>query len=191
VIIERLVKPTTVRRLIRTIALTADGRRIGWVQSLRSVLAGLTVEEKDEMIIRLVRQLRDGEIDLIHDDFHAQSKRITEEVAGSIEEFFKSEELVKGSNCGVYFMRTGDRIKIGSSHDVFKRLYELSTGAFERPTLVGWIPHETWHGARALEISIHEHFSSKRAHREWFDLSTTEAEEFIRARGGHVSAHSQ
>lgn len=66
----------------------------------------------------------------------------------------------------VYFVRSGDLVKIGHSLNVTKRLSALQIGS---P-----VPLELWHvvkGQRSLEKELHERFSADRAHGEWFRVS--------------------
>jgi hypothetical protein len=63
----------------------------------------------------------------------------------------------------VYFAKAGDRIKIGFSTNVEKRLRALGTGSPQAIQLLGVMP-----GSKRLERTIHEDLKAHRQHREWF-----------------------
>lgn len=63
----------------------------------------------------------------------------------------------------IYFLRCGDRIKIGYSADVENRQKELATGAPNKLELIGHIP-----GRRRDESTIHRYLEAYRTNGEWF-----------------------
>lgn len=64
----------------------------------------------------------------------------------------------------VYFVLSGDRIKIGFSANIPKRLSSLRSSSAHPMQLLGAID-----GGRELEAAIHEKLSAKRKQREWFE----------------------
>jgi hypothetical protein len=63
----------------------------------------------------------------------------------------------------VYFAKAGDRIKIGFSTNVERRLRALGTGSPQVIQLLGVMP-----GSKRLERTIHDDLKAHRQHREWF-----------------------
>ena len=63
----------------------------------------------------------------------------------------------------VYFLRCGDRIKIGFSQNVRRRMTELRSGSADDPVLLFTVP-----GARPLEEYFHKRFEYEHVRREWF-----------------------
>lgn len=64
---------------------------------------------------------------------------------------------------GVYFVRAGNRIKIGMSSDVPRRVKSLQTASSEPLQLLA-----IKQGGRAEEKSLHDRFAHLRQHGEWF-----------------------
>ena len=76
----------------------------------------------------------------------------------------------------VYFIaenENGDydnlRIKIGISKDIHKRLNQLQTGSPYELKLMGWIEADD---AKQLEKALHNKYRGRKAHGEWFQLSS-------------------
>lgn len=68
--------------------------------------------------------------------------------------------------CYIYFIRVGERVKIGRAKDVNRRLGELRPGSAQPLNLIAAVPS---HGE--LESAIHEKFAKYRIQGEWFALS--------------------
>ena len=66
----------------------------------------------------------------------------------------------------IYFIRQRNKLKIGYTEDVDRRIKELQTGSPVRLQLLKVIP-----GDQVLERQIHELFKEKRAQGEWFHYS--------------------
>lgn len=67
----------------------------------------------------------------------------------------------------IYFVRCGERAKIGFATDVRARLIELQVGSAEILELLGTLP-----GSREIEGFVHWLFRADHAHGEWFALSS-------------------
>ena len=67
----------------------------------------------------------------------------------------------------VYFIRSGNFIKIGYADDPHRRLKQLQTGNPQRLELIGHID-----GDMSTEAHIHGLFSDFRVKGEWFELTT-------------------
>lgn len=65
----------------------------------------------------------------------------------------------------VYFLRTGDTVKIGFSTNIRARLSSIQTSLAESPELLLTIP-----GTSQTERYFQHHFSSYRVRGEWFQL---------------------
>jgi hypothetical protein len=63
----------------------------------------------------------------------------------------------------IYFIKCGDRIKIGFSRNTDGRMKELATGAPAQLVLLGRVP-----GSRRLEAALHRRLRNYRVLREWF-----------------------
>lgn len=63
----------------------------------------------------------------------------------------------------VYFLRSGERVKIGYSHTPFTRVGELAIGMPHRPDTVVAVK-----GTRLDEIRLHRRLSAYRCAGEWF-----------------------
>lgn len=80
----------------------------------------------------------------------------------------------------VYYVRFSDRVKIGTTHNLAKRLAD--------------VPHDevlaTEPGGLILERQRHEQFAHLRVHREWFTLTPELADHIaaVRAREDAVAA---
>ena len=66
----------------------------------------------------------------------------------------------------IYFIRSGDFVKIGFSHAPWRRLSELQTG---NPTPLKMLA--IMHGDERVEVELHGRFSADRVNLEWFRLS--------------------
>ncbi len=80
---------------------------------------------------------------------------------------------------GVYFVRTGEFIKIGVSKDVRARLRKIDTASPIAPVLALLEP-----GGPAEERRFHERFADLRARREWFHARGALAEFIVKRRLG-------
>lgn len=76
-----------------------------------------------------------------------------------------AELVEKEKGCGscVYFMRVGDRMKIGMSKNVRGRAKEIQTGQSEPVEVVYSVK-----GGRELEKYFHVRFVTEKLHGEWF-----------------------
>lgn len=73
----------------------------------------------------------------------------------------------------VYFIQSGELVKIGTSRDPRKRFQTLRLGSPAPLRLLACIP-----GGRPEERALHNRFARCRRHGEWFD-ATAELLEFI------------
>lgn len=67
------------------------------------------------------------------------------------------------SNSIIYFVQAGEFIKIGTTHNLKKRLAAISTYSPFPVHLLHTLP-----GGWRTEVRIHQRFSGRRAHKEWF-----------------------
>jgi Meiotically up-regulated gene 113 len=74
------------------------------------------------------------------------------------------EEWWMAQGDGLYFIVGADRIKIGRSMDVRKRLRALQTGSPVDLKIMAWFP-----GCGPSEHDLHQRFSEYRRHGEWFE----------------------
>lgn len=81
----------------------------------------------------------------------------------------------------VYFVRSGDTIKIGFTSDLAGRLAKLKTGMAHDPEVMLTIPARP-----SLEPYFHQKFAKHRINREWF-RDAEEIREFIGRRQWNVS----
>lgn len=65
----------------------------------------------------------------------------------------------------VYFIKSGRFVKIGFSHDPWRRLYSLKSSNPHPMELLGAIE-----GTRFEESRLHKHFRHQQHHGEWFRL---------------------
>lgn len=70
--------------------------------------------------------------------------------------------------CGVYFVRCGEFVKIGSASNVRKRTQNLSEGIPFTLEPLGWVRAVDRDTAYALERALHKKFAAQRYHFEWF-----------------------
>jgi hypothetical protein len=63
----------------------------------------------------------------------------------------------------VYFVRAVDKVKIGFTRDVERRISELQTASPVDLELLGTLP-----GSALTERRLHKRFSAHRVNREWF-----------------------
>lgn len=69
-------------------------------------------------------------------------------------------------NCGyVYFIKSKDKVKIGYSTNIKRRIKELSICNPEKLELIYFIP-----GNKNLEWSLHNRFDFQHIRGEWFQL---------------------
>jgi len=66
----------------------------------------------------------------------------------------------------IYFIMSGDLVKIGYSNDPKRRLAMLSTGCPTECRLIGVMP-----GDKAKESELHKRFASERVRGEWFNFT--------------------
>jgi hypothetical protein len=79
---------------------------------------------------------------------------------------------------GIYFVRAGSRLKIGSARNVAARLREIQTSSPIALTLLAVAP-----GGRAVEASYHARFVHLRVRGEWFRLGPDLCAEIAAIRG--------
>lgn len=73
------------------------------------------------------------------------------------------------ARAGVYFIRSGDHVKIGESGDIPARMRELSTGNPVRLRIVACIPIIEKAARKQQEATYHRHWAAQRiAGTEWF-----------------------
>jgi hypothetical protein len=65
----------------------------------------------------------------------------------------------------VYFLRDGDRVKIGHASSLKQRISKLQVGSARPLTLIGVVP-----GSREIERFIHWQFRKHRERGEWFRI---------------------
>jgi hypothetical protein len=69
-------------------------------------------------------------------------------------------------DCGyVYFIKCKNKVKIGYSTNIKRRIKELATGNGEKLELIYSIP-----GSKDTEWSLHNYFSFQHICGEWFEL---------------------
>lgn len=79
---------------------------------------------------------------------------------------FRGDRLARRSPRGfIYFVRAGDRLKIGFTRNVKRRLSQLQTFFPEPLELLGAIP-----GSLLMEQEVHRHFGHLNITREWFNV---------------------
>ncbi|MBP2494619.1 hypothetical protein ABID82_005256 [Methylobacterium sp. PvP062] len=66
----------------------------------------------------------------------------------------------------VYFLRCGDRIKIGFSKQPLSRAGDLATGMPDKPSMIA-----AFRGTKAEETRLHRRFDAYRRKGEWFTAS--------------------
>ena len=76
----------------------------------------------------------------------------------------------------VYFLRAGDRLKVGFSRNPEQRIETLKTGCPDPIILLG-----TMLGGRKEERQIHSTLKNFRANGEWFDLSAESVKTYLSA----------
>lgn len=74
-----------------------------------------------------------------------------------------AQEIDPSRTAGVYFVRAGAVVKVGTSQDVRARLRTLQTGCPEPLQLLA-----VMRGGRAEEAEVHRLFDYLRIHGEWF-----------------------
>lgn len=70
----------------------------------------------------------------------------------------------------VYFLKSGQHIKIGVSNNVNSRIQTLQTGNPHEFELIGAIPQLARTQAFEIESKFHHYFRSARKQGEWFHL---------------------
>lgn len=92
----------------------------------------------------------------------------------SVDEYIEKRDDNNDKNTGfVYFVQSGDSVKIGYAKDVNKRIKSLQTGNQEKLLLIGYIV-----GDLKKESEIHGMFDDYRLTGEWFKYSD-EIREYI------------
>jgi DNA-binding XRE family transcriptional regulator len=66
----------------------------------------------------------------------------------------------------IYFIKAGDKVKIGYGGEVHRRIESLQTASPERLTVLGIMQ-----GEQADELALHARFAQYRLRGEWFTLS--------------------
>jgi hypothetical protein len=99
---------------------------------------------------------------LLADDVEEFQPGYLDEIREGLEEMANPAALT----CGVYFVRSGDAVKIGMSKDVPRRLRTLRTMSPLSLELLGVVP-----GGRDEEAQLHREWASLRLHGEWFRAS--------------------
>lgn len=70
---------------------------------------------------------------------------------------------------GVYFVRSGDYVKVGVSAHVINRVQHACRAWNPHDVeLLGWISEPHIESAEVLEVRLHEQFASARHRNEWF-----------------------
>jgi hypothetical protein len=92
-------------------------------------------------------------------------KRVPPMVRTTILSQVPTELVEKERGCGtyVYFMRVGERMKIGMSKNVRNRAKEIQTGQSEQVEVIYSVK-----GNRELEKYFHSRFNAVKLHGEWF-----------------------
>ena len=79
----------------------------------------------------------------------------------------KADPNARGSDQGyVYFLKVGERLKIGFSRKLQDRVADLSTGISQHPDLLMAV-----RGSRAEEQALHRRLAAYRVRGEWFTAS--------------------
>ena len=73
-----------------------------------------------------------------------------------------------GPSAGVYFLLSGQYVKIGMSMNVTGRVTQLQTSSPERIKFIAYIPCGTERDRRGLEAELHDMWAELRSHGEWF-----------------------
>lgn len=79
----------------------------------------------------------------------------------------------------VYAIQAGDRIKIGFTTDLPRRMHEMQTGSSVQLVCIGHCP-----GGQPLERALHKQFAGSRLHGEWFRLTGVERVELLKRLSG-------
>ena len=109
------------------------------------------------------------------------------EMIMSIEEIyetgvFEGFDIAKKCNsgsCFVYFISSGEAIKIGVSNNVPERLKTLQTANGSQLKILHVIPFHTRKEALKKEVELHEKYKFCALNGEWFDKNTVIHEEFL------------
>jgi hypothetical protein len=96
---------------------------------------------------------------LLADEIEGAEPGYLDEVREGLEQLANAPML----DAGVYFIRSGDAVKIGMSKDVPGRLRTLRTMSPLPLELLGVIP-----GGRDEEAQLHRDWAPERLHGEWF-----------------------
>lgn len=96
----------------------------------------------------------------------AAVRRVTPILGAAIMAQIPPELVERERSCGtfVYFMRVGDRLKIGMSGNVRKRAKAIQTGQSDQVEVIYSVK-----GGRELEKHFHARFEAIRLHGEWFE----------------------
>lgn len=79
---------------------------------------------------------------------------------------------------GVYFLRAGDRVKIGWASSVRRRARELQGACPDRLVLAHFVPATGTADGRRMEREFHRRFAACRVRGEWFNFHPV-IEEFV------------
>lgn len=100
--------------------------------------------------------------------------RVNYFINGITPETESSNKNVHTTKSFVYFLSSGELIKIGRTKDIHRRISCIKTMSPLPITLLGFIQ-----GDKSKEKAIHNKFSNIRSHGEWF-FKSTDLEAFIR-----------
>lgn len=75
--------------------------------------------------------------------------------------------------CGVYFVRAGDFIKIGMATNVWRRVQGSTTWNPHEPIPMGWLHTPYEESAYTLERKLHQIYAQYRHRGEWFHAHPT------------------
>lgn len=112
------------------------------------------------------------------EDFAAAYQAALAETPATAERAAKTAQVpqwARGHAGGVYFVQALDRVKIGFSNSLMRRITDIQIGSPVVVTLLLVIP-----GDRAREHELHQQFRHLHQHGEWFVMGP-ELVEFIEA----------
>lgn len=152
--------------------------RSGWVARLRAMLATLSDQEKDDVIVQLVRELR---------PWLEPAPAAVGPLPPLVDALIRpAPPAVTPPISGVYFIQCADAVKIGHSKDVHQRFTNLAVGQSAPPSLVGFMPMAEWDALVELERQTHAAFEAYWIRGEWFRITAGDAAVYIQRQGGVV-----
>lgn len=109
------------------------------------------------------------------------------EIIDSIEEiyergYWQGNDLFERMNAGaccVYFIVCRDKMKIGVSDNVPRRLKQLQTASGDKMDIFHVIPYRDRASAYKEEARLHEKYAMHKINGEWFDKQIIISEEFV------------